>query len=58
MEENNLGDAAAGATFQEVVERRMARRSFLESALLTAPFVVAGPGALGRRFAGASNGMI
>jgi len=31
-----------GDTFQDVVTRRMARRSFLKGALLTAPLIIAG----------------
>ena len=47
-------DVSGGETFQEVLERRMARRSFLKSALIAAPLVIAGPDALGR-FAEASG---
>jgi uncharacterized protein len=44
-----------GDTFQDVVTRRMARRSFLKGALLTAPLIIAGPGALGRHLAEAAE---
>ena len=45
-----------GDTFQDVVTRRMARRSFLKGALLTAPLIIAGPSALGRHLAEAAEG--
>jgi hypothetical protein len=41
-------EVSAAETFQEVLERRIARRSFLKGALITAPLVIGGPAALGR----------
>lgn len=46
----------SGNTFQDVLARRIARRTFLKGALLTAPLLVAAPAALGRRLAEASEG--
>ena len=45
MKNKNCG---AGETFEDIVYRRMARRSFLKGALLTAPLLIAGPGMLSR----------
>jgi hypothetical protein len=44
-----------GDIFHDVVTRRMARRSFLNGALLTAPPVIAGPTLLLRRKSQAVN---
>ena len=45
----------AAETFQEVLIRNIARRSFLKGALISAPLILAGPGALQRHFAQAEE---
>ena len=47
---SNLSAHQAGETFQEVLSRNIARRSFLKGALITAPLLIAGPGVLRRHF--------
>jgi secreted PhoX family phosphatase len=48
-------DADATDTFEEVLSRRLGRRSFLKGALLTAPLVIVGPAALRRQLAEANG---
>jgi secreted PhoX family phosphatase len=47
---------ATSDTFQEVLGRRIARRSFLKGALLTAPLLIVGPGNLTQHLADAAEG--
>ena len=53
--QSKLSAHKAGETFQEVLSRNIARRSFLKGALITAPLLLAGPGALQRHFAHAEE---
>jgi secreted PhoX family phosphatase len=43
-------------TFHDVLDRRIARRSFLKGALLTAPLLIVGPGPLSGQLADAAEG--
>jgi hypothetical protein len=43
-------------TFQDVLGRRIARRSFLKGALLTAPLLIMGPGQISKHLADAAEG--
>ena len=52
---SKLSAHQAGETFQEVLSRNIARRSFLKGALISAPLILAGPGALQRHFAQAEE---
>ena len=47
---SNVSAHQAGETFQEVLSRNIARRSFLKGALISAPLILAGPGVLRRHF--------
>ena len=53
--QTKLSAHQAGETFQEVLSRNIARRSFLKGALISAPLILAGPGALQRHFAEAEE---
>src|SRR5918995_537615 len=52
---SKLSAHQTGETFQEVLSRNIARRSFLKGALISAPLILAGPGALRRHFAQAEE---
>ena len=52
---SKASDHQSGETFQEVLSRNIARRSFLKGALISAPLILAGPGALQRHFAQAAE---
>jgi hypothetical protein len=52
---SKASDHQSGETFQEVLSRNIARRSFLKGALISAPLILAGPGALQRHFARAAE---
>jgi hypothetical protein len=47
--------APSGDTFQNVLSRRIARRSFLKSALITAPLLIGLPGSLSRQLVDAAE---
>ena len=53
--QTKLSAHQAGETFQEVLSRNIARRSFLKGALISAPLLLAGPVALQRHFAQAEE---
>ena len=52
---SKASDHQSGEIFQEVLSRNIARRSFLKGALISAPLILAGPGALQRHFAQAAE---
>ena len=54
--QSKLPEDQPGDSFQDVLSRCIARRSFLKGALLTAPLLIAAPVAISRHFAEAEEG--